>query len=63
MALGIGEVTDHEACGGLCWAHPARPAQALGSLERGLDIGNADVEDRVAGLRNRDFGLLIYQMR
>jgi hypothetical protein len=48
MTFGIGEVTDHETCGGLCWAHPARPAQALGPLERGLHIGNADVEDRVA---------------
>jgi hypothetical protein len=29
-------------------AHPALPAEAIGLLERGLDVGNADVEDHVA---------------
>ena len=49
MALRVREVADHEVSPrGLVGAHPARPAEALGLLERGLDVGNADVEDHVA---------------
>src|SRR4029079_4816922 len=34
VALGIGEVANHQARGGPGRAHPARPAQALGRAER-----------------------------
>jgi hypothetical protein len=33
---------------GPLWAHPPLPAQALGLLEGGLDVGNADIEEHVA---------------
>ena len=49
MTLGVREVADHEICPRVLFgAHPARPAEALGLLERRLDVGNADVEDHVA---------------
>ncbi len=49
LVLGVGEVADHEVSPrGLVGTHLARPAEALGLLERGLDVGNADVEDHVA---------------
>ena len=48
MALGVREVADHEICPRVLFrAHPARPTEALGLLERGLDVGNADVEDNL----------------
>ena len=49
MTLGVREVADHEICPRvLLGAHPARPAEALGLLERRLDVGNANEEDHVA---------------
>lgn len=49
MALRISEVADHKVCSWiLLGTQQARPPEALGVLERGLDVGNADVEDRVA---------------
>jgi Resolvase, N terminal domain len=48
VTLGVREVADHEICPWVPFGtHPARPAEALGFLERGLDVGNAHVEDRV----------------
>src|SRR5450755_1846594 len=45
----IGEVADGEVCARvLLGAHPACPAEAFGLLQRGLDVGDADVKDRVA---------------
>ena len=49
VALGVREVTDHDtSLQVLFGTHLARPTETLGLLERGLDIRNADVEDRVA---------------
>src|SRR6266567_2704258 len=48
VALGVGEVADHQAGRRPLGAHPALPAEALGPLQGGLDIGNADVEDHMA---------------
>jgi len=48
LPLGVGEVADHEACRRTLGAHPALAAEALGLLQGGLDIGNADVEDHMA---------------
>src|SRR5262249_32985382 len=48
VALGIGEVANHEARRGPGGPHPACPAQALGLTERRLHIGDADVEDHMA---------------
>lgn len=40
---------DHEIPpGGPLGTHPARPTKALGLLERGLDVGNAHVEQYAA---------------
>src|SRR5438034_4995314 len=52
VALRVGEVPDHQA--GRCplGTHHALPAQALGPLQGGLDIGHANVEHRV-GLVSR----------
>jgi hypothetical protein len=48
MTLWIREMANDEICP---WApfgaHSARPAEALGFTERGLDVGNADVKDHV----------------
>jgi hypothetical protein len=52
VALGVGEVTDHQACRGAFWSHLALAAEPLGFSQGGLDVGHADVEDdvgRVAG--------------
>src|SRR5580704_3773645 len=51
VALWIGEVADHQAGRRLDRAHLALPAQALGPLQRRLDVGDADVEDHVAVVR------------
>ena len=49
IALGVREMRDHEIFPRvLHWAHQARPAESLGLLERDSDVGNADVEDRMA---------------
>jgi hypothetical protein len=49
MALRVSEVADHKVCTWiLLGTQQAPPPEALGVLERGLDVGNADVEDRVA---------------
>ena len=49
MTLGVCEVGDHEIGPRLLFrAHPARPAEALGLLERSLDVGDPDVKDHVA---------------
>jgi hypothetical protein len=45
---GTGEVAGHEACRRPPGAHPALAAEALGLLQGGLDIGNADIEDHMA---------------
>src|SRR5947209_6191858 len=44
MPLGIGEPADHDRPGSALRAHPALAAQRLGLLERGLDVGDPDVE-------------------
>src|ERR1700693_1483085 len=49
MAFGVREVAGHEICSRVFFgAHSTRPAEALGLLERSLDVRNADVEDHVA---------------
>jgi hypothetical protein len=49
VPFGVREVADHEICSrGLLGAHSARAAEALGLLERSLDVRNADVENHVA---------------
>src|SRR5262245_60754537 len=50
VALGVGEVAHYQARWRPLRAHPALPAQALGLLQGGLDIGNTDVEEHVAGV-------------
>jgi hypothetical protein len=48
VTLGISKVADHEICPAVPFGtHSASPAEALGFLERGRDVRNADVEDRV----------------
>jgi hypothetical protein len=47
VALGIGEVADHQACRCPFGAHLALAAQTLGLGQGGLDVGHADVEDDV----------------
>ena len=48
MTLWIREVADDEICPRVPFgAHSARPAEALGFTERGLDVGNANVKDHV----------------
>ena len=48
MTLWIGEVPDDKICPRVPFgAHPARPAEAFGFTERGLDVRNADVKDHV----------------
>ncbi len=43
VTFGIDEVTNHKVCAQILhWPHPARPAMALGLLERRLDIEHAD---------------------
>ena len=49
VAYGVGEVPDGEFPRRRLGAHQARPAEALGRAERGLDVGNADVEQDPAG--------------
>src|ERR1017187_6171062 len=49
ITLRVREMRDHEFFPRvLHWTHHARPAEALGLLERDSDVGNADVEDRMA---------------
>src|ERR1700723_2377123 len=49
IALRVREMRDHEIFPRvLHWANHARPAEALGLLERDFDVGNANVEDRMA---------------
>lgn len=51
IAIRVREVRDHEVFPRvLHWTHHARPPEALGLLERDSDVGNADVEDRMAGV-------------
>jgi hypothetical protein len=50
MALGIGEVADHQPCWRPRGAHLALAAEALGLLQGGFHIGNSYVEDRVAAV-------------
>ena len=52
MAFGVREVADHEICLRVLFGtHSTRPAEALGLLERRLDVRNADVKDDVALLQ------------
>src|SRR5918999_3541358 len=44
MPLGVGELPDDQASGSALGTHVALPAEALGLLERGLDVGYAHVE-------------------
>jgi hypothetical protein len=48
VALGVGEMSDHQAGGSPLGTHPALAAQALGLPQGGLDIGNAHVEEHMA---------------
>lgn len=44
VALWVGELSDYKGTRSLFRAHPACPAEPLRLLQRGLDIGNAHVE-------------------
>jgi hypothetical protein len=44
VAFGVGDLADDELSRGALGAHLALPPEALGFLECGLDVGNADVE-------------------
>src|SRR5690606_799360 len=44
VSLGVGELADNERPGGALWAELTFPAEALGLLEGGFDVGDTDVE-------------------
>src|SRR5829696_3699883 len=44
MPLGVGELPDHQGSRSAFGTHAALPTEALSLLERGLDVGNAHIE-------------------
>jgi hypothetical protein len=44
----VGELAELDPGRHLGWAHLSSPAELLGLAERGLDVGNLDVERQVS---------------